>query len=153
MGIYRLQVQQKLNASREEVWDFISSPHNLKLITPEHMGFDILTPGLPEKMYAGMMIEYQVRALPGYKTRWLTEITQINPGEFFIDEQRSGPYKLWHHQHHISPIKNGTLMTDIVHYIPPFGWLGDLANQLIIKKQLNAIFEFRKEALEKKFPG
>lgn len=151
MGTYRLQVHQQIKASKKEVWDFISSPRNLKLITPEHMGFDIITPGLPEKMYAGMMIEYQVQALPGYKTRWLTEITHVKPGEFFVDEQRAGPYKLWHHQHHIAPEKNGTIMTDIVHYIPPMGWLGDIANQLIIKRQLNAIFEYRRAALEKKF--
>ena len=151
MGTFRLQVNQKINASMEEVWDFISSPGNLKFITPEHMGFDILTPDLPDKMYPGMMIEYQVQALPGYKTRWLTEITHVNPGKYFVDEQRSGPYNLWHHQHHIGPIENGTLMTDIVHYIPPYGIIGNMANRILIRKQLDAIFEFRKNALIRKF--
>lgn len=151
MGTFSLQVDQKINASPEEIWDFISSPRNLKFITPEHMGFDILTPNLPDKMYSGMMIEYQVQALPGYKTRWLTEITHIVPGSYFVDEQRSGPYKLWHHQHHVAPIENGTLMKDIVHYIPPYGVIGNLANWILIRKQLNTIFEYRREALVRKF--
>lgn len=151
MGTFRLEVSQKINASLEEVWDFISSPRNLKFITPEHMGFDILTPNLPEKMYPGMMVEYRVNPFPGYKTKWLTEITHVRNLEFFVDEQRSGPYKLWHHQHHINPIENGVLLTDIVHYIPPMGILGNMANAILIRKQLNAIFEYRKEALTLKY--
>ena len=151
MGTFRLEINQPISATIEAVWDFISSPRNLKYITPGHMGFDIISPNLPEKMYPGMMVQYQVKVLPGFRTKWLTEITHVKHHEFFVDEQRSGPYKLWHHQHHIKSIKHGVLMTDIVHYQPPMGPIGNLANALIIRKQLNTIFEFRKQALIKKF--
>ncbi|MGM0376662.1 MAG: SRPBCC family protein [Bacteroidota bacterium] len=151
MPTYRLEVQQQINASSQEVWDFISSPANLKQITPPHMGFDILTPGLPEKMYEGMMIEYKVWALPFLPTKWLTEITHIKELEYFVDEQRAGPYKLWHHEHHLKPIENGVLMTDIVHYIPPMGPLGAIANKILISGQLEKIFEFREGVIDERF--
>lgn len=151
MPTYRLEVQQQINASSQEVWDFISSPANLKQITPPHMGFDIVTPGLPEKMYEGMMIEYKVWALPFLPTKWLTEITHIKELEYFVDEQRAGPYKLWHHEHHLKPIENGVLMTDIVHYIPPMGPLGAIANKILISGQLEKIFEFREGVIDERF--
>jgi ligand-binding SRPBCC domain-containing protein len=153
MSTFRFRVRQQVNASVEDAWDFISSPANLKHITPRHMGFDILTPDLPQKMYEGMMIEYKVRPLPFFPTRWLTEITHIREGEFFVDEQRAGPYKLWHHEHHIQPAGEGVLMTDIIHYIPPMGLLGTLANYLFIRKQVQQIFKYREAALEERFPG
>lgn len=152
MATYRLEFKQEINAGLEEVWDFISSPKNLKEITPSYMGFDILTPNLPEKMYAGMVIGYIVKPLLGIKMNWLTEITHVRDLEYFVDEQRSGPYSMWHHQHHIEKTKNGVLMTDIVHYIPPFGILGAIANTLFIKKQLKEIFDYRTAAMEKRFP-
>ncbi len=151
MPTFRLEVQQEVNASLQEIWDFISSPGNLKHITPPHMGFNILTPGLPARMHEGMMIEYQIQILPLIKTKWLTEITHIRELEFFVDEQRSGPYKLWHHEHHIKPVENGVLMTDIVHYIPPMGPLGWVANKLFIAGQIEKIFEFREAAIVERF--
>lgn len=99
MPTYQFYREQIIPASKSKVWDFISSPANLKKITPPEMGFDITTPYLAEKMYAGMIISYQVRVLPGFTTNWVTEITQVREGEYFIDEQRMGPYRLWHHQH------------------------------------------------------
>ena len=151
MAFYQFERSQKINASKEEIWDFISSPANLKKITPAYMGFDITSKNTAEKMYEGMLISYLVKPLLNIKTSWVTEITHINEGHFFIDEQRMGPYKLWHHQHFIEEIPNGVLMKDIVSYIPPFGFLGAIANQLIIKNKLAQIFAFRKEALEKKY--
>lgn len=151
MGFYQLQKEQKVNASIDEVWDFISSPHNLKVITPEYMGFDIISENLPEKMHPGMIISYKVSPVLGIKTLWVTEITHIKDKEFFVDEQRVGPYAIWHHQHHISPIANGVLMRDIVSYKPPFGFLGSIANSLIIKGKLNEIFDYRTLAVDKKF--
>jgi ligand-binding SRPBCC domain-containing protein len=153
MPTYRLESTQYVNASIAEVWDFISSPRNLKHITPEHMGFDILTPNLPDKMYPGMIIEYIVKPLFGIKMNWLTEITHVKDHEFFVDEQRSGPYTMWHHQHHIKQSDNGVLMTDIVHYIPPMGFIGAIANEVLIKHQLKNIFDFRTIAVDKKFPA
>lgn len=151
MPTFRYEARQEVNAPLEEVWDFISSPANLKLITPEHMGFDIITPGLPGKMYEGMMVEYRVRALPFLPTRWLTEITHIRELEFFVDEQRSGPYKLWHHEHHLKPTGSGVLMTDIIHYIPPMGAIGWLANKLFIAGEIGKIFKYREAAVNKRF--
>ncbi|MFT6002325.1 MAG: ligand-binding SRPBCC domain-containing protein [Flavobacteriales bacterium] len=151
MAFYQYKQEQKVKASMEEVWDFISSPRNLKEITPDYMGFDITSTDIPEKMYPGMIITYEVKPLLGIKTPWMTEITQVKELEFFIDEQRVGPYKLWHHQHFIKPIKGGVLMRDIVTYSPPFGFLGALANKLIIRKKLNEIFDYRTLAVNKKF--
>lgn len=151
MAVYTLNYEQKIPAPPEQVWDFISSPRNLKKITPEYMGFDIVTKNLPEKMYPGMIIAYDVTPLAGIKMRWVTEITHVREGAYFVDEQRVGPYKMWHHQHIIELNGDGTLMRDIVNYRPPFGVLGQIANSLIIKKQLKEIFDFRTMQLEKLF--
>lgn len=151
MAFYRFYREQKLHASTEELWEFISSPKNLKEITPPHMGFDITTPNLPEKMYPGMVISYKVRPLLGIKTDWVTEITHVQEGRYFVDEQRIGPYTLWHHEHFLEPTEDGVLMKDIITYQPPFGVLGALANSLFIKKQLNAIFDYRRRVLEKRY--
>jgi ligand-binding SRPBCC domain-containing protein len=151
MGFYQFKREQHFEQPVEKMWEFISNPSNLKKITPDSMGFDITSGDLPESMYAGMIISYKVSPLLGIKTTWVTEITQIKPLEFFIDEQRVGPYKLWHHQHHLTPTKTGTLMSDIVSYEPPFGLIGNLANSLIIKKKLEEIFSYREKVLNEFF--
>ncbi len=151
MAFYQFNKQQKVKCSLDEIWEFISSPGNLKEITPDYMGFDIMTKNLPEKMYPGMIISYKVSPLLGIKTTWVTEITQVVEKKYFVDEQRVGPYSIWHHQHIIEPIENGVLMTDIVSYSPPLGFLGAIANSLIIKNKLNEIFDYRTEAVEKRF--
>ena len=151
MGFYQFERAQKINASKQEVWDFISSPSNLKKITPPDMGFDITSDNSSEKMYEGMIISYIVKPIFNIKTKWVTEITHIKEGHFFIDEQRMGPYKMWHHQHFIEDIPGGVLMKDIVSYIPPLGILGAIANQFIIKNKLEEIFAFRKRALDSKY--
>ncbi len=151
MSFYQFYREQEVHTSLDEIWNFISSPKNLKEITPDYMGFDITSKNLPEKMYEGMIISYKVTPLLGIKTTWVTEITHIKEKSFFVDEQRVGPYSLWHHQHHIEPSKNGVLMKDIVSYEPPFGIFGALANSLFIKKKLNEIFDYRKKVLENKY--
>tara|TARA_R110002050_G_scaffold299089_1_gene463774 strand:+ start:1047 stop:1520 length:474 start_codon:yes stop_codon:yes gene_type:complete len=151
MAFYQLIKKQKVNATIDEVWDFISSPANLKEITPDYMGFDITSKELQEKMYPGMIITYAVTPVLGIKTDWMTEITQVRDKQFFVDEQRIGPYSLWHHQHHIEPIENGVLMTDIVTYSPPFGFLGAIANTLMIKGKLKEIFDYRFKAVIRKY--
>ncbi len=151
MAFYQFNKQQKINCSIDEIWEFISSPGNLKEITPDYMGFDIMTNNLPEKMYPGMIISYKVSPLLGIKMTWVTEITQLVEKKYFVDEQRVGPYSIWHHQHIIEPIKNGVLMTDIVSYAPPLGFLGALANSLLIKNKLNEIFDYRTQAVEKRY--
>ena len=104
MAFYQFHKQQKIRTTIDEIWDFISSPPNLKEITPDYMGFDITTKNLPDKMYAGMVISYEVSPLLGIKTTWVTEITQVIDKKYFVDEQRVGPYSLWHHQHIIEPL-------------------------------------------------
>ncbi|MFO7575253.1 MAG: SRPBCC family protein [Bacteroidales bacterium] len=151
MAFYQLIKTQKLPAPINEVWDFISSPANLKKITPKHMGFNITNNTGEEKMYPGMIIIYKVSPLLGIKLNWVTEITHVRDFEYFVDEQRVGPYSMWHHQHKIEPIEGGVLMTDIVTYQPPLGFLGALANKMFIKKQLEQIFDYRTIALEKRF--
>ena len=151
MAFYQFSSQQLIKAPRKKVWDFISSPANLKVITPDYMGFDITSDNLPEKMYAGMIISYKVSPLLGIKMNWLTEITQVIDGEYFIDEQRVGPYALWHHQHRLEDTPEGTMMRDIVTYAPPFGILGRIANSLIIRNKLKEIFAYRESAVNKYF--
>lgn len=151
MAFYQFIHEQLFQASVAEMWSFISAPKNLKEITPDYMGFEITTPYLSEKMYAGMIISYKVSPVLNFKVDWVTEITHVKENEFFVDEQRIGPYKLWHHQHHLIQMKEGVLMRDIVTYQPPFGILGALANKLLISKKLNEIFNYRKVVLEKKF--
>ena len=151
MKIYQLEKEQKLLGTIEKVWDFISSPHNLKKISPPYMKFEIISNNLPDKMYPGMIISYKVSPFLGIKLTWVTEITHVKEKEFFVDEQRIGPYSMWHHQHKIEPIENGVLMSDIVTYKPPFGILGQVSNQLFIKSQLERIFDFREAALENIF--
>lgn len=151
MPVYTLNQTLTIPSTIDKVWDFISSPGNLKKITPEYMGFDITTKNLPEKMYPGMIISYKVSPFLGIKMTWVTEITQVRELKYFVDEQRVGPYRMWHHQHFIEPVEGGVLMTDIVDYQPPLGFLGAIANQLIIKSQLNEIFSYRTKQLEAYF--
>ncbi len=151
LSMYVLETTQKIPASLDAVWDFMSSPANLKHITPEYMGFEVLTPNLPEKMYPGMMIAYHVTPVLGIKMKWVTEITHVSDHHYFVDEQRHGPYKIWHHEHHLESIPGGVLMRDRVSYLPPFGFLGDLAQSLFIKGQLKEIFDFRTRKVEERF--
>ncbi len=115
------------------------------------MRFNITSKLTNEKMYPGMIISYKVSPVLGIKMTWVTEITQVKEKEYFVDEQRVGPYSMWHHEHKIEPVEGGVLMTDIVSYKPPFGMLGSIANTLLIKKQLKEIFDFRTLAMEKIF--
>lgn len=152
MGFYQKKQAQKVNGSLDQIWDFISSPKNLKEITPDYMGFDITSEGLPEKMYAGMIIKYRVKPLFNIPTTWVTEITQVVDKHYFVDEQRVGPYSIWHHQHFLEELPNGKVqMNDIISYKPPFGIIGSIANHLIIKKKLTEIFDYRTKAIEKRF--
>jgi len=151
MGFYQLYRTQKIPATIEQVWDFISSPANLKKITPGYMGFNITSKLLSEKMYPGMIISYKVSPVLGIKMTWVTEITQVKEKEYFVDEQRVGPYLMWHHEHKLEPIEGGVLMIDIVSYKPPFGFFGSIANSVFIKKQLKEIFDFRTVTVENIF--
>tara|TARA_R110001592_G_scaffold235678_3_gene493758 strand:+ start:3728 stop:4225 length:498 start_codon:yes stop_codon:yes gene_type:complete len=148
MKLYQLHSKQALPISKKEAWDFLSNPSNLKVITPEHMGFHILS-GADRPMFPGQIIQYKVSPFPGYTTKWVTEITHVNQGNYFVDEQRFGPYALWHHKHFIKEIAGGVEMEDVIDYKIPFGILGQLAHPLIVKKQLVDIFKYREQKLIK----
>lgn len=150
MKLYQLRAKQSLPMSMEEAWDFLSSPANLKVITPEHMGFNILD-GADRKMFPGQIIQYIVSPFAGIKTKWVTEITHVKEGAYFVDEQRFGPYALWHHKHFIRKIEGGVEMEDIIDYKLPFGILGQMMHPLIVKGQLKKIFSFREKKLEDLF--
>lgn len=150
MKLYQLHSKQALPISKEKAWEFLSNPSNLKVITPEHMGFHILS-GADRPMFAGQIIQYKVSPFPGYTTKWVTEITQVKKGDYFVDEQRFGPYALWHHKHFIKEIEGGVEMEDIIDYKIPFGILGQLAHPLIVKKQLFEIFWYREQKLKELF--
>ena len=146
MKIYRLESKQNLPISKKEAWEFLSSPKNLKTITPEYMSFDILS-GADRPMFAGQIIQYIVTPLLGIKTKWVTEITHVVEGEYFVDEQRFGPYALWHHKHFIKEIPGGVEMEDIIDYKVPMGILGQLVHPFIVKPKLDEIFEYRRKKL------
>ena len=146
MKIYRLRSLQNLPISRKEAWNFLSDPKNLKVITPDYMGFEILSGG-DRPMYPGQIIQYLVTPIAGVKTKWVTEITHVKEGEYFVDEQRFGPYSLWHHKHFIKPIDGGVEMEDIIDYKLPFGFLGQLVHPFMVKSKLDEIFEYRRKKL------
>ena len=149
--IHVLQSSQIIRASIDRAWDFFSDPRNLSKITPPELDFTILS-ALPERVHPGMMIEYRVRPLLGIPVRWLTEITQVEPGKLFVDEQRIGPCRVWHHEHHFKQLDGDRIeMTDRVTYVLPFSPLGDLAHSFLVKPQLAKIFAFRERAVAELF--
>lgn len=150
MKTYQLSSTQILRISLEEAWDFFTNPKNLNEITPSSMGFRILDP-LPEKVYPGMIIRYAVKPLLQIPMHWVTEITQVKEKAFFIDDQREGPYRLWHHQHLFRETAEGVEMTDIVTYALPLGLLGRLAGSLFVHQKVREIFAYRSEILEERF--
>ncbi len=151
MKIYTLQRKQVLPISLSEAWDFFSTPKNLSKITPERMGFQILYVSGGNKAYAGQLIRYKIKIMSGIKVHWVTEITQVKEPFHFIDEQRFGPYSLWHHQHHFKEVVGGVEMTDEVNYAIPFGIFGRLAHWLFVGDEVNRIFDFRFKMLENYF--
>jgi ligand-binding SRPBCC domain-containing protein len=152
MAVFQFQREQTFNCGPEKIWDFISSPKNLSFITPARLDFNIISPSLPEKIYPGLIIQYHVRPLFGIKTNWVTRISQVKNLKFFVDEQLKGPYKIWHHEHHLETLQNGhTKMIDIVTYEPPFRFLGSLANRLMLQNELKKIFDYRTEVLNELF--
>ena len=150
MKLFQLHSKQSLPITIEQAWTFLSDPLNLKVITPDHMGFHILN-GAEREMFPGQIIQYKVSPFAGITTKWVTEITHVKEGEYFVDEQRFGPYTMWHHEHHIKETPEGMLMTDIIHYKLPLGFLGDIARALFVKKKLEGIFDHRFKVLEEKF--
>ena len=149
--VYSLRTVQRMPVNIDTAWNFFSKPDNLEDITPADLGFKVISKHHETIMYPGQIIEYKVSPLFGIPLYWMTEITHVEDRKFFVDEQRYGPYSLWHHQHHFKSIEGGVEMTDIVHYKIPFWFIGDIANTLFVRKQLKKIFAFRYAAAEKYF--
>ncbi|MDG4716507.1 SRPBCC family protein [Winogradskyella marincola] len=150
MKIYTLHKKQNLPISVDEAWNFLSDPRNLKTITPDYMGFHILS-GADRPMFPGQIIQYIVTPVLGIKTKWVTEITHVKDKKYFVDEQRFGPYALWHHKHFIKPIEGGVEMEDIVDYKVPMGILGQMVHPFLVKPKLEEIFNYRTTKLEALF--
>ena len=149
MKLYSLYKKQTLPISIEQAWEFFSNPKNLELITPPSLNLKPVS-DVPDRMYPGMIVLYRVKPFAGIGVNWVTEITHVNEPHYFVDEQRFGPYKFWHHQHHFRPVENGTLAEDLVHYALPFEPVGRLANGLVVRRQLEAIFEYRSRILSER---
>jgi len=149
--VYSFQTVQKIPISLEKAWDFFSNPANLQAITPSGMGFKVISKYHGDKMYPGQIIEYKVSPVMSIPLYWMTEITHVENRKYFVDEQRFGPYVMWHHQHHFKEVDGLVEMTDIVHYKLPLWFLGDIANGLFVKKQLKDIFDFRFRKVEEMF--
>ncbi len=151
MSVHSFKTVQVIPISLEKAWDFFSSPANLQAITPPEMEFRIISTYQSTKMYAGQVIEYKVKPVLNIPLYWMTEITHVQDKIYFVDEQRFGPYTMWHHQHHFKEVEGGIEMTDIVHYKLPGWWVGDLLNSLFVKKQLSQIFSYRFKKVEELF--
>jgi len=148
--MHRLNQEQFLPISLEEAWNFFATPKNLNEVTPQDMVFEI-TSDLPDRMYEGLIITYRIKPMMNIALNWVTEITHIKDKEFFVDDQRKGPYHIWHHEHHFKAVEGGVLMTDLLHYDigkSIFGWI---AGKLFVHKKVRQIFEYRYKALEKMF--
>ena len=150
MKIYTLRKTQFLPITVDRAWEFLSNPKNLKVITPDYMGFHILS-GADRPMFAGQIVQYIVTPVLGIKTKWVTEITHVVDKHYFVDEQRFGPYALWHHKHFIKAVDGGVEMEDIVDYKLPFGILGQLVHPVLVKPKLEEIFNYRAKKLEELF--
>jgi len=148
MAVYSLKAVQQLPVSIDQAWDFFSSPANLQLITPPEMHFKVISLYHGPKIYPGQIIEYKLKPLLGIPVYWMTGITHVQDRQFFVDEQRFGPYSLWHHQHHFRSIDGGVEMTDIIHYKLPLAFVGRLVHWLMVRKKLEHIFQFRRSRIE-----
>lgn len=152
MHIYRLHACQILPIDIDRAWSFFSDPRNLQQITPDDLNFAIHT-SVPDLIHAGLFIGYRLQVAPGVAVSWWTEIKHVNAPYRFVDEQRSGPYRLWYHEHRLTAVDCGVEVEDIVHYALPYGWLGRLIHALYIRRRLEQIFTFRRQTLEGLFPS
>ena len=152
MSYTQIKKEQILNTDIKNLWDFMSSPKNLSRITPKSMLFKITSNNKNDKIYPGMIISYKVAPLLNIPITWVTEITHVKENKYFVDEQRIGPYKIWHHEHIFKPLDDKKiLVTDIITYVPPFGFIGKILNKILIKNKVEDIFDYRERILEDMF--
>ncbi len=152
VAVHRLIRTQHIPASAEAIWGFFSDARNLQAITPAHLRFRVLNPeDAAREIYPGQIISYRVSPLLGIPLFWMTEITAVKRYRLFVDEQRRGPYRLWHHQHLFEEGPDGVTMTDLVHYELPLGPFGNAAHALFVRRQVAGIFDFRTAAIAQHF--
>ena len=149
--MYFRRYSTKLPLPLESTWEFFSTPKNVKILTPEFLGWEILNEEEDEKMYPGQVISYYIRPFWNIRFHWVAEITHIQKPNYFIDVQRFGPYKYWHHEHRFQEIPNGVEIIDSIYYQLPYGVLGKAFHALKVKKDLDKIFTYRRHNLEKLF--
>jgi ligand-binding SRPBCC domain-containing protein len=142
--------KQFLPISIDKAWDFFATPNNLNAVTPKELDFHILTK-VPEKMYEGLMIAYSLKPMLQIPVHWVTEVTHIKEHDYFVDEQRKGPYAIWHHEHHFEAKDGGVLMTDVLHYDIGLSFLGWVAGKLFVHRKVREIFAFRFQKLKETF--
>ena len=150
MALHQLRKEQIIQLDLDGAWEFFSHPANLNEITPPELQFRIVSPDLGE-MFEGQKIEYRIRLAPLVWTRWVSEIREVRERESFVDLQEVGPYKYWHHRHSFEPVEEGVRISDVVDYEIGWGFLGELAHALFVKKKLERIFDYRQEVMAKKF--
>jgi len=149
MRVTHFERVQRLSIDLETVWNFCSNPVNLPLITPPDLCFTLTSP-VPQRMHPGMIATYTVAPFGTIRVKWVTEITHMVQPFIFVDEQRFGPYRFWHHQHHFRELANGVEMHDIIHYSIPFDPFSRLLSRLVARR-LEYIFDYRRTALESMF--
>ncbi|WP_341902900.1 SRPBCC family protein [Fluviicola taffensis] len=149
--MYQLKRTQFIKTDLKTCWNFFSAPANLHVITPDYIDFRVLT-AVPDEMYEGLIIRYTIRPILRIPLGWISEIKALRNEDYFIDEQRQGPYKLWHHEHHFKEVEGGVEMTDIISYRMPLGFIGRFVHWLFIRKQLEGIFDYRIKKVTELFP-
>ncbi len=150
--MYQLKRTQLIRTDFQTCWDYFSAPGNLHVITPDYIDFRVHT-AVPEKLYEGLIIRYTIRPILGIPLTWISEIKTWREDRYFVDEQRRGPYKLWHHEHHFREVEGGVEMTDVITYRMPFGVFGRLVHWLFIRRQLERIFDYRCQKADELFPA
>ena len=146
MSLYRIESVQELPIPIEQAWEFFSNPENLSELTPGSYQFS-LSNGTGKKMYAGQLLVYKVYPFFWLKRTWVAEIVQLKEQQYFIDQQVSGPFKFWRHEHHFTPTDGGVIVRDILYYRMPYGWLGRLVHALFVGRKLDRNFVYRKDQL------
>jgi ligand-binding SRPBCC domain-containing protein len=149
--MYCIKYTQKLPISLEKSWDFFAEPSNLQVISPQHLRFETMNEEGNCKMFAGQIICHRIRPILHIPLNWVTEITHVDAPYFFVDEQRFGPFRFWHHQHIFKELDHGVEMTDIVYYKMPLGIVGKAIHSIKVKKDLHDIFRYRADSLERIF--
>ncbi len=148
--MYQFKRTQLIKTDLQTCWEYFSAPANLRTITPDYIDFQVHT-AVPEPLYEGLIIKYSIRPILGIRLTWISEIRKFEKGVYFVDEQRKGPYNLWHHEHHFKEVAGGIEMTDLISYRMPFGFIGKFVHWLFIRKQLEDIFDYRARKADELF--